>query len=236
MILPFSVPRLLLVILKENHPGTAKLFFRTQSGGFCIRIVCLYVCDDVRKKKHVFISNQIFDRPLIWVELKKNKINLPTIRCAKSGCDDPENTLMLGILDCSGRGTLSFVSSVKLFVVDVNVASAAFASSPDKVWLPQVLFVFVVASINEWQLWELNVLGIKIYACFFSRILFYVINGVENTTQHNTNTLSMELLGLVNLIIKFSVFRLRHAPRYTIKNEIKREPSSCLMESVKILV
>lgn len=102
------------------------------------------------------------------------------MRCAKSGCDDPENTLMLGILDCSGRGTLSFVSSVKLFVVGVTDASAAFASSPDKVWLPQVLFVFVVAGMNEWQLWELNVLGIKSYACFFYRVVLSLtfINGV----------------------------------------------------------
>lgn len=33
--------------------------------------------------------------------------NRSTIRCAKSGCDDPENTLIFGILDCNFK-TLDF--------------------------------------------------------------------------------------------------------------------------------
>lgn len=129
----------------------------------CIRSrVSTVICGSYTQKKARFYlqPNQKYGfcttRKII--KKKKEMSNLPTIRCAKSGCDDPENTLMFGILDCRGRGTLSCVSSVEFFVVEVNDASAAFASSPDKFWLPQILFVFVAATVNEWY-W----LGIKFF-------------------------------------------------------------------------
>lgn len=160
--------------------------------------------------------------------------NLPTIRCAKSGCDDPENTLMFGILDCRGRGTLSCVSSVEFFVVEVNDASAAFASSPDKFWLPQILFVFVAATVNEWYWLGIKFFVHEIYAFLSLLCSLTCINGVA-VIVHNFFYIFVNFDNSMKFSSIFTIYT-RDVTQHTIQDKIKESPAQLFDGKCQICV